>query len=224
MPPLNIEDFGSPLKKPNADGMSKEEIEKYYQNQIKKIKQEYEKKLKEEYEKGFKEGYRKGNEETTEKLTVQFEEKLKEKLEEKEKQLNSELEGLKKQIIDLLTEIHRRYAEHVQFTDELILSVLEEVMEYLYISPSNIKFISEEIEKIVDDLKTAPTITVEVSPQLKDFIGDIGENVRVVEKKDLQDGDFVVKIENVQFESRFKEKMKIVKDEIKREIKKNSPL
>ncbi|WP_457643553.1 FliH/SctL family protein [Persephonella sp.] len=224
MPSLDIEDFGQPLKKPQSDEMSKEEIEKYYQNQIKQIKQEYEKKLEESYKKGFSEGYSKAREEVSRELEEKCRQEVEEKLRLQQKQLNEEFQNLRNQIVSLLKEIHNKYIQHVQFTDELILSVLEEIMEYLYVDPSNVKFVSDEIEKIIDDLKTAPSITVEVSPQLKEFIGDVGEYVKIIENKEIEGGDFVIKIENVQFESRFKEKMKIVKDEIKREIKKNSPL
>ncbi|WP_457639048.1 FliH/SctL family protein [Persephonella sp.] len=224
MPSLNIEDFGSPFQKPNSDEMSKEEVEKFYQNRIKQLEKEFQKKIEESYQKGFSEGYKKAESEISQKLSQEFEKKLQEKLKEKESQQKSELEDLRQQVIKLLTEIHDRYKEHIQFTDELILSVLEEIMEYLFIDPSNLKFVSDEIEKIIEDLKTAPSITVEVSPQLKEFLGEVDSNIKIIGKEELKGGDFTVKIENVQFESRFKEKMKIVKDEIKREIKKNSPL
>ncbi|WP_457642977.1 FliH/SctL family protein [Persephonella sp.] len=224
MPSLNIEDFGSPFQKPNSDEMSKEEVEKFYQNRIKQLEKEFQKKIEESYQKGFSEGYKKAESEISQKLSQEFEKKLQEKLKEKESQQKSELEDLRQQVIKLLTEIHDRYKEHIQFTDELILSVLEEIMEYLFIDPSNLKFVSDEIEKIIEDLKAAPSITVEVSPQLKEFLGEVDSNIKIIGKEELKGGDFTVKIENVQFESRFKEKMKIVKDEIKREIKKNSPL
>jgi len=224
MSSLDIEDFGQPIKKPESDGMSKEEIEEFYQNQIRKIKKEYEKKLEELHKKGFSEGYNKAKEEVSKELEEKCRKEIEEKLKLQRHQLQEEFQNLRTQIMEILKEIHQKYIQHVQFTDELILSVLEEIMEYLYIDPSNMKFISDKIEKIIDDLRTVPSITVEVSPQLKEFFRGMDENVKILENKEIQMGDFIVKIENVQFESKFKEKMKIVKDEIKREIKKNSPL
>ncbi|WP_457626365.1 FliH/SctL family protein [Persephonella sp.] len=224
MPSLNIEDFGKSLQKPNSDEMTKEQIESFYQNQIKKIQKEFEEKLKQTYQQGIEEGYRKGVEETEKKLTENFQKEIEKALKEQEEKLSSEYNKLKGEISSILKEIHKKYKEHVEFVDELILSVLEEIMEYLYVSPENAKYVAEEIRRIVDDLKQSPQITIEVSPDIKPYIQSAGENVKIIEREDFKSGDFTVKIENVQFESRFKEKVNILKDEIKREIKKNSPI
>ena len=224
MPSLDIEDFGRSLHKPDSKEMSKEEIEKFYQERIKNLQKEYEERIKQSYQEGFEEGFKKASEEIKKTLTAEFEQKLKQALTEKEEELAVEQEKIKNQILEFFKEIKDRYRKHIDFVDELILSVLEEIMEYLYINPQNADYVSEEIKKIIEDLKIAPEITVEVSPQLKSFIDFQVENIKIVERKDFEGGDFTVKIENVQFESRFKEKVNILKDEIKREIKKNSPL
>jgi len=224
MAPLDLEDFGRSLNRPDSKEISKEELDRFYQEQIKKLEREYEEKINQSYKKGFEEGYKKASEEVKETLTKEFEQKLNKALEEKEKEIGIQQEELKKQIIEFLKEIKDRYRKHVDFVDELLLSVLEEILEYLYINPQNADYVSEEIKKIIEDLKISPDITVEVSPQLKPFIDIRSDNIKIVERKDFQGGDFTVKIENVQFENRFKEKVNILKDEIKREIKKNSPL
>ena len=224
MPDLDLEDFGRSLKRPDSKEISKEELEKFYQEQIRKLEKEYEKKVQQSYKEGFEEGYKKASEEVKETLIKEFEQKLNKALKEKENEIRIEQENIKNQVLNFLKEIKDRYRKHIEFVDELILSVLEEIMEYLYISPENAGYVSEEIKKIIDDLKIAPEITVEISPQLKSFIDLQSDNIKIVERKDFKGGDFTVKIENVQFESRFKEKMSILKDEIKREIKKNSPL
>ncbi|WP_456464449.1 hypothetical protein [Persephonella sp.] len=224
MPSLDLEDFGRSLNKPDSKELSKEELEKFYQDQIKKLEKDFERKIQQSYEKGFEEGYKKASEEVEKTLTAEFEDRLKKALEEKEREYGIEQEKVKKQVLTFLKEVKDRYKKHIEFIDELILSVLEEIMEYLYINPENAEYVSEEIKKIIEDLKIAPEITVEVSPQLKSFIDFQVENIKIVERKDFEGGDFTVKIENVQFESRFKEKVNILKDEIKREIKKNSPL
>ncbi|SNZ08100.1 hypothetical protein SAMN06265182_1159 [Persephonella hydrogeniphila] len=224
MPSLNIEDFGKSFQKPNSEEMSKEQIESFYQNQIKKIQKEYEEKLKQVYQQGVKEGYEKGVEETEKRLTESFQEEIQKALKEQEEKLSAKYTQLKGEIGSILEELYQRYKEHVEFVDELILSVLEEIMEYLYINPENAKYISEEIKRIVDDLKQSPEITIEISPDIKPYIQFTGDNIKIVERDDFKTGDFTVKIENVQFENRFKEKVNILKDEIKREIKKNSPI
>ena len=224
MPDLDLEDFGRSLNRPDSKELSKEDLEKFYQEQIRKLEKEYEEKLQQSYEKGFEEGYKNAAEEVKEILTKEFEQKLNKALEEKEKELGIKQEEIKKQVLDFLKEIKDRYRKHVDFVDELILSVLEEIMEYLYINPENADYVSEEIKKIIEDLKISPEITVEVSPQLRSFVDFQSDNIKIVERKDFKGGDFTVKIENVQFENRFKEKVNILKDEIKREIKKNSPL
>lgn len=224
MPPLELEDFGASQEKPNSDEMSKEEIEQYYQSQIKKLKLEYENKIKEIYKKAFDEGFEKGEKETKEKLNNEFNEKLKKELKRQEEHLQAEYVKLKKDIVSVLSELGERYRKHIQFTDELIISVLEEIMEYLYIDPSNMTYIAEELKSIIDDAKVSPKVRVEVSPILAPYFKNVASEIEVIENNKLKGGDFVVKMENAQFENKFKEKIKILKDEIKREIKKNSPL
>ncbi|MBK3332469.1 hypothetical protein GWK41_05260 [Persephonella atlantica] len=221
---LNLEDFSENEKKPDSQNVSKEEIEKYYQNQIKKLKEELHRKVEEAYKKGKEEGIKEGKEETERYLKEQFQKELLEKLEKKTKEITEEYEQRLSSLISLIDGIKEKYSQHVQFTDELILSVIEEIMEYLYIDPGNAEYIAKEIRSIIEDLKTAPEVVVEVSPQLKTYLERSGINLKIIENSQLEGGDFVIKIENVQFENRFKEKVKILKDEIKREIKKNSPL
>ena len=224
MSPIDLEDFGRSLKRPDSKELSKEDLERFYQEQIRKLEKDYEEKIKKAYKEGFEQGYKKAAEEVTQTLNKEFEQKLKKALQEKEKEIRIEQEKIKDQVLNFLKEIKDRYKKHIDFVDELILSVLEEIMEYLYINPENADYVAEEIKKIVEDLKIAPEITVEVSPQLKSLLDLHSDNVKIVERKDFKGGDFTVKIENVQFENRFKEKVNILKDEIKREIKKNSPL
>ncbi len=224
MPSLNLEDFGESQEKIDTQTVSKEEIEKFYQNHIKKIKDELQKKIKEAYEKGLEEGFQKGKEETEKLLKDQFQKELSESLKKQEEKITQEFEKKLKSIFSLIDNLKEKYAQHVQFTDELILSVIEEVMEYLYVSPENAEYVAKEIKGIIEDIKNAPEIVIEVSPQLKGYLEGTGINIKLIENEQLEGGDFTIKIENIQFENRFKEKMKILKDEIKREIKKNSPL
>lgn len=219
---LQIEDFGSP-EKINSQEITKEDIEKYYQNQISQIKEQYEQKLKEEYQKGFEEGYNQAKKDLIPQIESQFTQKLEEKITKQKKELLAQLDNQKKQLTQLTEELKQKYKKHIQFIEELILSALEEMLEYLYIKPENAQYVAEEIKKIIEDIRS-PEIILEISPDLKEYIENTGVNLKIIENNKLQGGDFNIKIENTQFENRFKEKMEILKDEIKKEIKKNSPL
>ncbi len=223
MHPLNLEDF-SENQKLDTQSVSKEEIEKFYQEQIRKLKEELKKKIEEAYKKGQEEGFIRGKKETEKVLKEQFQKELTQLLKKQEEEIVNQFEKKLNDAFSLIEGIKEKYTQHIQFIDELILSVIEEIMEYLYINPENAEYVAKEIKGIIEDLKSAPEMVVEVSPQVKSYLEEAGINIKIIENKQLEGGDFTIKVENVQFENRFKEKVKILKDEIKREIKKNSPL
>ncbi len=225
MPELNIQDFGQPPEEEiNSEELSKEEIENFYKSQIEKLRKEYEEKIKKSFEEGYKQGYEEAQKEIIPQLQNQFQSELEKKLKQKEEEISLKYNELKLELTKFLNEIYQKYKEHIDFIDELILSVIEEILYYMYVDPNNARYVAEEIIKLLEDLKNPPEVIVEISPQLKEYISPQQKNIKVIVKDELEGGDFIIKVENAQFENRFKEKLKILKDEIKREIKKNSPL
>ena len=99
------------------------------------------------------------------------------------------------------------------------------MLNYLYISPENEKFLSQQIISVINEFRNYPKLKITLSPDMEDVAKMLEkENFDVSIDKTLVKGDFRINIEDIQLESNFKEKMQILKDEIKREIKKHSKI
>jgi hypothetical protein len=95
------------------------------------------------------------------------------------------------------------------------------MLEFLYISKENAKYIKDVIEEIVDEFKEESQIEIEVGENLKSFIKE-SDKVKVRVDTNLNPSDFRIKFSNFTVESNFKDKMRILREEIEREIKKSS--
>ncbi|NPA12614.1 MAG: hypothetical protein GXO45_01360 [Aquificae bacterium] len=220
---LDIPDFGLPQQPPpDKEEVSKEELEKFYQSQINQLKKQYEKQIQEAYQKGLAEGKKQGEEEATERLNKQCEEQINQLLAQKDKELKERINSLQNSIQETLSQIEDRYNKRLTALKETVLSAIPEIMEYLFINPSNAQYVSDQIQKLLEDLGETEVV-VEVSPQVAQLL-ETTQGIKVVENPQLQVGDFKVKIENAQIEANFKEKLGIILDEIKREIKKTAQI
>ncbi|RMD46918.1 MAG: hypothetical protein D6831_00925, partial [Aquificota bacterium] len=111
------------------------------------------------------------------------------------------------------------------YIDELILSALEEILYYMYIDESNLDFLSREIKKLIYQIKKSSTIKLTIPPSMADLLKDLNmEELEIEIDDNLPKGDFIIEFDDVQLETNFQEKIKILKDEIKREIKKHSKI
>ena len=236
MPKLNIEDFSNFFVKEikrkeekenleNDESLTIEEIEKYYLDKIKNLEEKYIKLLEEEKKKAFEEGYKKAKKELEKEYKEKLEGSIRAILEEKEKEINDKFREKNEEISQILNLLKEKYFQKINFIEELILSSLEEILDYLYLHPSNYQVVEKEIKNIIKQVKNSHTIKITISPQLKDYFKDIDKNeVEIEIDENLPEKDFIIEFDHVQIESNFKEKVKILKDEIKREIKKNSQI
>ncbi len=230
MPALNINDFrdleqDKVLKSKDKKEITPEAVEQIYIEKIKKLKEEYEKRLEEVKKSSFEEGYKKGKEEA-EKI---YENKLREEIEkitkDHEIKIQKDIEQKSKELHEFLTKLKKEYEKRVSFIDELILSSLEEILHYMYINPSNYEFLSKEIKRIIFQLKNSSRIKLFVSPSLEKYVKDLEiEDLDLEVDERLEEGNFIIEFDHVQLEVNFKEKIKILKDEIKREIKKHTKI
>ncbi len=232
MPYLDIKDFkiSQITQKIEEDKQEKkdthyEEIKKQYAVQIESLKKEYEKLIEEERKKAFEEGFKKGREKTEKQLKEVFTQEKEKLIEEIQKSLEAEYLSKLDEIKKLFENLKKEFFQKIDFTEELILSSLEEMFYYLYIQPLNLEYVSKEIRNIISQIKDTSRIYIKVSQNFEDYLKEIDiENVTVEIDENLDKGDFIIELKNVQIESNFKEKMKILKDEIKREIKKHSKI
>ncbi len=231
MPELNIEDFSvkdtyveeEKKQKERNNEKSSHDIEELYRKKIEEIKQFYEKKIEEEKKQAFEQGYSKAKEEIEKNYKDKINSILENALREKEIELKNEFKEKEKTFIDIVNKLKEKYEKHFNFIDELILSALEEILEYLYIDKRNTEYLAREIRKIIIQAKDESRIKIRIHPAIKEKIEELDIPSVVLEcDESMKEGDFLIEFDYVQFESNFKEKVKILKDEIKREIKKNT--
>ncbi len=237
MPNLNIEDFSDlylKVKEKNIEetkpdteneSISVEEVEKYYLEKIRLLEEKYQKHIEEERKKAFEEGYKKAKEELEKHFKEKLEATLSNAIKEKEEEINKKLKEKNKEISKILNQLKEKYMQKIDFIEELIISSLEEILNYLYLHPSNREILEKEIRDIIRQIKNSYSIKITISPYLKEYFKDVDKNeIEVDIDENLSQNDFIIEFDHVQIESNFKEKVKILKDEIKREIKKNSQI
>ncbi|WP_456401277.1 FliH/SctL family protein [Persephonella sp.] len=225
MPNLDLEDFGGSEDKPDLDKISKEEIERFYQDKIRKIEEDFKKRLEVEIENAYKQGYNEGITKGREEFDSKLKEILEKELKEREKEYINRLTELESKIQKVVESLNSSYKNYIDHINELILSALEEMLSYLYISPENEKFLSQQIISVINEFRSYPKLKITLSPDMEHVAQMLKkENLDVSIDKTLVKGDFRINIEDIQLESNFKEKMQILKDEIKREIKKHSKI
>jgi len=234
MPQLNIDDFKALeekklLKEEKTENseidVSLKELERKYIEKIQSLENTYKKLIEEERKKAFEEGYKKAKSELEKQYKQKLEEEIKKALEAQKTELKNKLNSEKKEIETFLKSLKDTYIKKIDFIDELILSSLEEILYYMYIDPSNYEFLAKEIKRIIIQLKNSSNIKLFVSPSLEKFVKDLEiENLFIEIDEKLKNGDFIIEFDHVQIEANFKEKVKILKDEIKREIKKHTKI
>jgi len=212
---LEIEDFNEILSVKNKiEEESKEEIEKKYIEEIQRLKREYQEKLKEEvksaYKKGFHEGYEKANNELKREYQRQIEDIFKEKEEE--------LKLAVKELGYLESEIREKFENYLNNVRELIVDSIYEILEFLYIELKDRESIVKAIERIILEFKESDSMEILAGKELYEILKNSLSNIKLDES--LDNNDFVINFGDFQIENRLKEKLNIIKDEIKREIKK----
>ena len=75
------------------------------------------------------------------------------------------------------------------------------------------------INNILEELESDSFIKIVVDKETGKHLKDKGLNVEIA---DIDKGTFIIKFDNFSLESKLKEKMETIKNEIKREIKENT--
>lgn len=179
--------------------------------------------LEEEKKIAFEEGYRKGIEDGFEKSKEEFEKKLIELEDRAKKQTKDTLEQYLSKIDENLDYIKKKYKSLLDGTIEIISDSIEEIIEFLYIENKFSELVIHQISSLVEEFYEYPQPVIRVS---NDILAEIfrkkGFEVLVDER--LNGLDFVIDFKEFKIESKIEEKIRIIKDEIKREIKKLSEI
>lgn len=194
------------------EGSSREDIEKFYREELLKLQMKY----KEELERVREEAYRKGYQDALEKARSEYQKRLQESVKEVEKRYADELEGLRIKFEELLRNMKQENSKAVENFLKTITDSLIEILNFLYISPENTHFIKENLEKLLGTFSDEKLISVEVGEKLGSILN--GENVKIDNK--LGENDFRLVFKDFTIESKIKDKLQILREEIEREAKK----
>jgi len=188
---LEIEDFNEILSVKNKIEEESKEEEKKYIEEIQRLKREYQEKLKEEVKSAYKKGFHEGYEKL--KLAV-------------------------KELGYLESEIREKFENYLNNVRELIVDSIYEILEFLYIELKDRESIVKAIERIILEFKESDSMEILAGKELYEILKNSLSNIKLDES--LDNNDFVINFGDFQIENRLKEKLNIIKDEIKREIKK----
>jgi len=222
---LNLTDFAQ-LKnisenlgeKENNDNLLEKEIE-ILKNQINQLLKQIEIEKENAYKKGF--------EDAAKSLEEKYKNILEQKIKEIEVSFNDKCSAEVKQAKDAIEKIQSSLKQHYQTylskISEIISDSIAEILEFLYIYEKNPEKVAEKINETLEELREFKVLKIKISKDqnlelLQKFLSHI--SLEIDEK--LEGNDFIIEFDNGKIENKFREKIEIVKDEIKREIKKLS--
>ncbi|WP_163328080.1 hypothetical protein GFV12_06070 [Desulfurobacterium thermolithotrophum] len=216
---IELEDF-SPLlesqeeKNQESKKLATEEIEKNFQKKLFEIQKKHSAELELAKKKSFEEGFKKGFLKAKEELKISFQEEL----QRLQSQYQKKLDSLQLDLNNLEKEISQKYKEYLKKVEEIIISSIIEILEFLYINPTNSSYVAKKIEELLKEFPDEDLIEIEVGKELSKHI----KFDRVQISENLVNNDFSVKFKDFSIESKIKEKLNLLREEIEREIKKSS--
>ena len=100
--------------------------------------------------------------------------------------------------------------------ERVILSSLEEVLEFLFINPKNSEFVAQKVGELIKEFGGEELVRVEAGRNLVKALK--GEEAEL--NPSLGENDFRLIFKEFSVESSFREKLNLLREEIEREIKK----
>jgi vacuolar-type H+-ATPase subunit E/Vma4 len=223
---LNLTDF-SQLKN-ISENFEEKENDNNLEKEIEVLKNQINQLLKQiEIEK--EDAYKKGFEDATKSLEEKYEDILEQKIKEIEASFNDKCSSEIKQAQDTIEKIQNSLKQHYQTylakISEIISDSIAEILEFLCIHEKDPEKVAEKINEILEELREFKVLKIKISKDqnlelLQRFLSNI--SLEIDEK--LEGNDFIIEFDNGKIENKFREKIEIVKDEIKREIKELSEI
>jgi vacuolar-type H+-ATPase subunit E/Vma4 len=173
--------------------------------------------------------YKKGFEDATKSLEEKYKNILEQKIKEIEASFNDKYDAEIKQAEDTIEKIQNALKQHYQIylakISEIISDSIAEILEFLYIHEKDPKEVAEKINEILEELREFKVLKIKISKDqnlelLQKFLSSVSLEI----DENLKGNDFIIEFDNGKIENKFREKIEIVKDEIKREIKKLSEI
>ncbi len=218
---LDLESFDENQSGDNSS--CKDELEKlksFYEEKIKFLKDEFDKNLKQQADESYQKGYQDAKnqiQQEIDQLKQQLEEEYNQQLETVAQELKHNFNNLLRQIEDKLQKENRAYKNAIY---ETIESSLKEIFQYLTLNSDCLSPVKDLISQIINDFEDLPPLKIKVNSATKEVLPELKIPVEIDES--LENGDVIVKFEEFDIESKMKEKIQNVLDELKREIKQTS--
>ncbi len=193
-----------------------EELEQFYQEKIAQLENQY----KELLNKVSKESYEQGFTDASQKLQTQMQQEIKQIQKELKEQKDKELEAMKEHYIRFEDDFGQKYQLYLgRFTD-IVVDSIGEILEFLFIDKSNTKTVKEALDKLLEDFSNYLPLSIQVGKHLYKDIKEKFHTLEVKRNDELQNNEFIIEFHDFKIENRLKEKLSVIKDEIKRETKK----
>jgi len=173
--------------------------------------------------------YKKGFEDATKSLEEKYKNILEQKIKEIESSFIDKCSAEIKQAQDTIEKIQNNLKQHYQTylakISEIISDSIAEILEFLYIYEKDPEKVAEKINEILEELRELKVLKIKISKdQNLELMRKILSNLSLEIDGKLEGNDFIIEFDNGKIENKFREKIEIVKDEIKREIKKLSEI
>lgn len=218
---LLLEDFG----KKNLQ-VEQSSIEEKYTQKIRELELQIENLkniIEEEKRKSFEEGYSKAAEESYQKALEEFNKQKIDMENQNQKQMEYILDQCLSKINENITSVKEKYKSLIDGTTKIISDSIGDILEFLYIENNFNDLIVNQINNLIEEFYEYPQISIKVSNEtLAEILQNKGFDVSIDEN--LKGLDFVIDFKEFRIENKIKEKIEIVKNEIKREIKKLSEI
>ena len=193
-----------------------QELESFYQEKIEQLEKDY----KELLNKVSKESYEQGFSDARQKLQKDLEETIAQIQQELNQQKEKEIAQIQDKYLSFGKEFEEKYKLFIHRFTDIFLDHVAEILEFLFIDKRNTQTISGVIEKLLDDFSNYMPLHIMVSEKMYEEIKDRFKNVSVKKSGELKNNEFVIEFHDFKIENRIKEKLDVIKDEIKRETKK----
>ena len=222
---LKLMDFSN-IRSNKDENKEEDKIENHLKQEVEILKKQIEDLLYQieiEKEKSYKKGYEDAIKTEEEKFKKMLEEKIKEISYHYEQNYEDQLKQLKDQFENIKKDLKEKYQSYLSKVEELIHDVIVSILEFLYIEVDNPNYLAEKINEILEDLRDLKVLKIRVGKnqnieEIKKILPDV--MIEIDEK--LEGNDFIIEFDKVKIENIFRDKVEILKNEIKREIRKLS--
>lgn len=217
---INLDDFSPFLESSEEKEENPEkEIEKLklkFQQEIINLQRRFREELEKERKAAFNEGFKEGTSETEQRLNAEFQSKIKSIIEEKDKEFNK-IAIIMEQKLKEIEEKNRKILKNLSNS---ILDNLVEILDYLYISELNKPYIEKVVKELINSFENEEFLKIEAGSKLYEYLKNKG--FRVKKNDSLQDCDFRLKFKDFEIESILKEKLKNLREELEKEVRKST--